>query len=84
MRSDRDYVICSVVIVGGNAWNGASDGALYWNSNNPLSLVNVNIGGRGLQSILNLCLYKMISHDSLAELKIECRGTASRKSNGVS
>ena len=39
----------SVVLVGGNAWYGSADGALYWSSDNPLSVVNVYVGGRGLE-----------------------------------
>ena len=39
----------SVVIVCGDAWYGASDGALYWSSCNPLSHVDVRIGGRCLE-----------------------------------
>ena len=54
----------SVVLVGGNAWNGSSDGALYWNSNEPLSNVNVNIGARSFS--LYLVFSKMMSHNSLA------------------
>ena len=45
----RDYVICSVVIVGGNAWNGSYDGALYWHSSHPLSDVGLSLGGRSLE-----------------------------------
>ena len=39
----------SVVFVGGNAWYGSSDGALYWGSCDPLSIVDVGVGGRGLE-----------------------------------
>ena len=39
----------SVVLVGGSAWNGSADGALSWVSHDPLSIVSVNIGGRGLE-----------------------------------
>ena len=39
----------SVVRVGGNAWHGASVGALSWTSNAPLSLVEVDFGGRSLE-----------------------------------
>ena len=52
------------MLVGGNAWNGSSDGALYWNSNEPLSNVNVNIGARSFS--LYLVFSKMMSHNSLA------------------
>ena len=52
------------VLAGGNAWNGSSDGALYWNSNEPLSNVNVNIGARSFS--LYLVFSKMMSHNSLA------------------
>ena len=39
----------SVVIVGGSSWDGASNGALYWGSYNPLSLVGIDYGGRSLE-----------------------------------
>ena len=39
----------SVVLVGGDTWNGASDGALYLSSYDPLSIVSVHLGGRGLE-----------------------------------
>ena len=39
----------SVVLVGGSAWYGASDGALYWSSSSPLSVVHVGVGGRSLE-----------------------------------
>ena len=42
----------SVVLVGGNVWDGASDGALCWASLDPLSVVSVSVGGRGLEIIL--------------------------------
>ena len=48
--SDNDPF--SVVLVGGSAWGGASDGALYWSSSYPLSIVYGGIGSRGLEIIL--------------------------------
>ena len=42
----------SLVIVSGNAGEGASGGALYLTSCHPLSVVNVGIGGRSLEIIL--------------------------------
>ena len=39
----------SVVIVGGGAWVGSSDGALCWYSCDPLSMVHVDFGGRSLE-----------------------------------
>ena len=39
----------SVVIVGGDAWYGAADGALSWNSYSPLSSVSVGLCGRSLE-----------------------------------
>ena len=34
------------MICGGNAWNGSQDGLFYWNSNDVLSIANVNYGAR--------------------------------------
>ena len=39
----------SVVLVGGIAWDGSAGGALSWISDDPLSVVNVSYGGRGLE-----------------------------------
>ena len=41
----------SVVIVGGGAGNRSSDGALFWVSNDPFSLVRSDLGGRSLEII---------------------------------
>ena len=47
------------VIVGGNAWNGLKDGSLAWNSNNPLSNANVNIGLAAIATIKRIhCKYR--------------------------
>ena len=35
-----------VLLCGGNAWNGSQDGLFYWNSNEVLSIANVNYGAR--------------------------------------
>ena len=43
---------CSVVFVGGDAWYGGAGGALCWASANPLSYVDVIVGGRSLEIIL--------------------------------
>ena len=42
----------SVVVVGGNAWNGTHNGTLFWASNASLSQVAVHLGGRSLEIIL--------------------------------
>ena len=42
----RAFGSSSVLIVGGNWNNGASDGLSAWNSNNDLSNSNTNIGAR--------------------------------------
>ena len=41
----------AVVCVGGGAWAGSSDGALYWASNGPFSHVNIDICGRSLEIV---------------------------------
>ena len=41
----------SIVLVGGSTWEGTHDGSLYWISYLPLSYVDVNVSGRGLEII---------------------------------
>ena len=42
----------SVVVVGGDSWHGSADGALYWRSDDPLYVMAVTYGGRGLEITL--------------------------------
>ena len=39
----------SAVLVGGDAWNGSSVGALFWTSYGSISGMNVSFGGRSLE-----------------------------------